>query len=57
MELTGRITADAVIRTVKEEKQVVSFSIAINEYYKPKGATEGKEIPSMSLAVTGRIPQ
>ncbi len=44
MELTGRITADAVIKTVKEEKQVVNFSIAINEYYKPKGATEAKEI-------------
>jgi len=43
MELTGRLTANAVIKTLPDEKQVVNFSIAINDYYKPKGATEGKE--------------
>lgn len=40
MELTGRVTRDAVIKTLPDEKQVVNFSIAINEYYKPKDAAE-----------------
>ena len=44
MELTGRVTADAVIKTVNDGKEVVNFSIAVNEYYKPKGATERKQI-------------
>lgn len=43
MELTGRVTGDAVIKTLPDERQVVNFSIAINDYYKPKGAAEGKE--------------
>ena len=44
MELTGRVTGDAVVKTLQDEKQVVNFSIAINEYYKPKEATESKQI-------------
>lgn len=44
MLLIGRITADAVVNTLKDERQVVNFSIAINDYYKPKGATEAKRI-------------
>ena len=43
MEITGRVTANAVIKTLPDEKQVINFSIAINDYYKPKGASEGKE--------------
>lgn len=43
MEFTGTITADATIATVKGDKEVVNFSIAINDRYKPKGATEAKE--------------
>jgi single-strand DNA-binding protein len=43
MEITGRVTANAVIKTLPDEKQVINFSIAINDYYKPKGAAEGKE--------------
>ncbi len=44
MELTGRVTRDAVIKTMNDEKEVVNFSIAINEYHKPKGAKEAKQI-------------
>jgi single-strand DNA-binding protein len=40
MLVIGRITKDAVINTLKDERQVVNFSIAVNDYYKPKGATE-----------------
>lgn len=36
----GRITKDAVVNTLKDERQVVNFSIAVNDYYRPKGATE-----------------
>lgn len=43
MEFTGRITADAKINTVKGDKEVVNFSVAINDRYKPKGSTEVKE--------------
>ncbi|KDN55712.1 single-stranded DNA-binding protein [Flavobacterium seoulense] len=44
MEITGRLTADASVHKVNENKEVVNFSIAINESYKPKGSTEIKEI-------------
>lgn len=44
MEITGRITNDATVRKVGEQKQVVNFSIAINDSYKPKGSTEYTEI-------------
>lgn len=44
MEITGRITKDAVARRVGNEKQVVNFSIAINDNYKPKGSTEYKQV-------------
>lgn len=39
MLVIGRITKDAVVNTLKDERQVVNFSIAVNDYYKPKGAT------------------
>jgi single-strand DNA-binding protein len=41
--LIGRVTADAKINTLKEEKKVVNFSIAINHSYKPKGSSEAKQ--------------
>ncbi|MFH7017346.1 single-stranded DNA-binding protein [Flavobacterium sp. FlaQc-47] len=44
MEITGRLTADAVVQKVNNDKQVVNFSIAINDSYKPKGSTEVKEV-------------
>ncbi|RKR05134.1 single-strand DNA-binding protein [Flavobacterium sp. 90] len=44
MEITGRITKDATVHKVSNDKQVVNFSIAINDSYKPKGSSEYKEI-------------
>lgn len=44
MEITGRLTADATLHKVSENKEVVNFSIAINDSYKPKGSTEVKEV-------------
>lgn len=43
MEITGRVTADAAVRKAGE-KEVVNFSIAVNDRYKPKGSTEYKEV-------------
>jgi single-strand DNA-binding protein len=41
--LVGRVVKDAKIATLKEEKKVVNFSIAINDSYKAKGSTEVKK--------------
>ena len=43
MEFTGRITSDAKISTVKGDKEVVNFTVAVNDRYRPKGSTETKE--------------
>ncbi len=43
MELVGRITKDAVVNQLKDERNVVNFSIAVNDYYKPKNG-EGVNI-------------
>ena len=36
MLIIGRITKDAVVNQLKDERQVVNFSVAVNDYYKPK---------------------
>ena len=43
MELVGRITKDAVVTQLKDERKVVNFSIAVNDWYKPKNS-EGVKI-------------
>jgi single-strand DNA-binding protein len=37
MEITGRLTADAVVRTLSEDRKVVGFSIAINDTFRSGG--------------------
>jgi single-strand DNA-binding protein len=44
MEIIGRLTANATRKTLPDEREVVNFSIAINDTYKPKGATEVKKV-------------
>lgn len=44
MELVGRITKDEVINQLKDERKVVNFSIAVNDYYKPKNSEDGVKI-------------
>jgi len=44
MEITGRIVKDASVFKVKENREVVNFSIAVNDSYRPKGSTEVKKI-------------
>jgi len=36
MLIIGRVTKDAVVNQLKDERSVVNFSVAINDYYKPK---------------------
>jgi single-strand DNA-binding protein len=42
MTIVGRITKDAVVNSLKDDRKVVNFSIAINESYKPKGGERTK---------------
>lgn len=41
MVLIGRITKDATVKKVKDHHDVVNFAVAVNDFFKPKGATEG----------------
>lgn len=36
MQITGRITRDAQVHTVKGDKKVVNFTVAVNDGYKDK---------------------
>jgi single-strand DNA-binding protein len=44
MEITGRLTANSIVHKVSNDRQVVNFSIVINDNYKTKGSTEVKEV-------------
>lgn len=38
MEIVGRLTKDASVNQTKSTREVVNFSVAVNENYKPKGS-------------------
>ena len=40
MVLIGRLTKDAVVAQLKDDRQVVNFTLAVNDGYKPKGKDE-----------------
>ena len=44
MEIVGRLTADAKLNNLKDERQVVNFSVAVNDSYKPKDSDEPKKL-------------
>jgi single-strand DNA-binding protein len=44
MEMTARLTGDAKLSTLKNEKQVVNFNIALKDRYKAKGSKETTKI-------------
>jgi single-strand DNA-binding protein len=44
MEIIGRLTADAKVNKLKDERKVVDFSIAINDSYRAKGAGERTQV-------------
>lgn len=41
MVLIGRLTKDAVVAQLKDERKVVNFTLAVNDYYKPKNSDKG----------------
>jgi Single-strand binding protein family len=41
MTIIGRLTKDAIVKTIKEDKKVESFSIVINDGYKDKKTDSG----------------
>lgn len=41
MVLIGRLTKDAVVAQLKDERKVVNFTLAVNDYYKPKNTEKG----------------
>ena len=44
MEMTARLTGDAKISTLKNDRQVVNFNVAMNDSYKAKGSSETTKI-------------
>lgn len=44
MVLIGRLTKDAVVAQLKDERKVVNFTVAINDYYKPKNSDKGVSV-------------
>ena len=44
MEMTARLTGDAKVSTLKNDKQVVNFTVAINDNYKAKGSSETTKV-------------
>lgn len=44
MEIVGRLTADAKVSALKDKRQVVNFTIAINDSYKPKDSEQPVKI-------------
>ena len=43
MEIVGRLINNAVVKQLKDERKVVNFSIAVNDYYKQKGSEKGMQ--------------
>ena len=44
MLVNGRITADATVKKLKDERNVVNFSVAVNDWYKPKGSEQAVKV-------------
>ena len=42
MTITGRTVQDATVNVLKDERQVVNFSVAVNDYYKPRNGEKVK---------------
>ena len=63
MILIGRLTKNATTTTLKDERKVVvNFSIAINNWYKPKGSEKGVKVTTfvncsywLSTAIATRL--
>jgi single-strand DNA-binding protein len=59
MEITGRITADAIVKNLTDGRQLVSFDIAVNDYYRTR-AGEKKQVANFfdcSYWITTKVAQ
>jgi single-strand DNA-binding protein len=43
MEIVGRVIGKAEIKKLKDEREFVAFSIAVNDFYKQKNAEKGTQ--------------
>lgn len=54
---TGRLTQDASIRQVSNDRTAMNFTVAVNDYYKKKGATEYQQEVSYVDCAYWRSPK
>jgi single-strand DNA-binding protein len=57
MLIVGRITKDAIVNQLKDERQVINFSVAVNDWYKPKGQEQGVKLTTYFNCSYWRSPQ
>jgi single-strand DNA-binding protein len=50
MEITGRLTGDAQAKTTKDSRELVAFSLVINDRYKTKSGEKKEEATFFSCA-------
>ena len=62
MNFVGRITKDAVVTQLKDERKVINFSVALNDFYKPNGQEQGVKVTQyvncsywVSMAIAERL--
>jgi hypothetical protein len=66
MQFTGRLTADAEIRDVKNDKKVTAFTVAVNKRYKNKAGEKQEKTsfirgaywinPGLAIYLTKGVP-
>lgn len=44
MQIIGRVTKDAQVNTTKSGKNVVTFNVAVNDYYRKKGSNDPVQV-------------
>ncbi|GAB3028176.1 hypothetical protein GCM10027051_36530 [Niabella terrae] len=42
--IIGRITTDAQVKTVADDREIIEFTVAQNDYYKPRNSTEARKL-------------
>lgn len=53
MEIVGRIIGNAEIKKLKDEREFVIFSIAVNDFYKQKGTDKECNPPFLLIVRIG----
>jgi len=48
--ITGRVTGDATVKTLKDDRKVVSFAVAVNDYFKTKDGEKRSEVRYFSCS-------